>query len=367
MSKKTSRFGSKPAQLILVILSASLLFQLGAVQTFTARAQACDPASGGCDTPGPTCGLPGLPPCGGNPPPSTEVPTRRRPTRTPTPTATPTPTSSATATETGTPTATAIPCTTGFLNATMTGADEVSSVVTKGKGTVKLLLDTTAGTITGNWQIDNLSGPITASHIHTGSSGTNGPVLISLGPLPSAGGTFATLSNAPVKSMQDVLANPSAFYINVHTSMHPGGEIRGQLACAPAGQVASPTLSDSATPAGVPAGGGSTGGAEPTESNKSSPRPSPWLLGALGAIIVVALIGFGLWRGRSRLPTGLGNGSANPGPSQFQKADDQFQKADFQFQKADSQFQKADSQFQKADNQFQKADDQFQKADDKLK
>jgi hypothetical protein len=304
------------------------------------------------------------------------------------PTHTPAPTATATATETSTPTATAVPCDTGFLTATLTGADEVPSVITEGKGTVKLLLDTTAGTIIGNWQIIHLTGLITAAHIHTGPSGMNGAVLISLVPLPSAGGTFATLNSAPVTSMQDVLANPSAFYVNVHTMAHPGGEIRGQLACAPAGLIASPTPTAFATPAGVPAGGGGTGGAAPAGSNNSSPRPSLWLLGALGAIIIVAFVGFGLWRGRRGLIGGTGDGSINPGATQFQKADDnaanQFQKADdiaaHQFQKADdnaaNQFQKADdnaaNQFQKADdtaaNQFQKADDiaanQFQKADD---
>jgi hypothetical protein len=197
------------------------------------------------------CGLPGTPPC---PPPKkpTKTPTRRPRTPTPTETTTPTPT------ETFTLTATAVPCDTNVLIATLNGNSEVPSVVTQGIGTVKLLLDVNAGTITGNWEIMLLWGSMTAAHIHNAPAGQNAGVFISFIGLPGGtGGSFATLNSAPVAKLQDVLNNPPAFYVNVHTMSYPGGEIRGQLACAPAGEpVASPTAMATATPAGGPTGGG---------------------------------------------------------------------------------------------------------------
>ena len=199
------------------------------------------------------CGLPGTPPCPPAKPP-TKTPTRR-PARTPTPseTATPTPTDTLAPTATATPAA----CDTHNLTAILTGANEVPSVVTEGQGKVTLLLDVTSSSITGNWSITSLAGFITAAHIHNGPAGVNAGVFIAFTGLPPGGGSFATVNSAPVPKLQDVLANPPGFYVNVHTNAHPGGEIRGQLACAPAEPVASPTPKVTSTPEGGAGGGGS--------------------------------------------------------------------------------------------------------------
>jgi hypothetical protein len=74
--------------------------------------------------------------------------------------------------------------------------------------------------------IDN----ITASHIHEGAPDANGPVVF---PLYAGGGTFDP--DNPVSGMLDLdLTQVAAllagdYYVNVHTSDHPGGEIRGQI------------------------------------------------------------------------------------------------------------------------------------------
>jgi hypothetical protein len=164
------------------------------------------------------------------------------------------------------------------LAATLSGNYEVPSVVTQGMGTVKLLLDVNAGTITGNWEIMLLGGSMTAAHIHDGPAGKNAGVFVPFTGLPgSTGGSFATLNSAPVAKLQDVLNNPPAFYVNVHTMSYPGGEIRGQLACAPAGEpVASPTPTVSPTLVGA---AGRLGGSS-----------IPWLSIGLGGLIGGALI-----------------------------------------------------------------------------
>ena len=77
---------------------------------------------------------------------------------------------------------------------------------------------------------------ITAAHIHPGVAGTNGGVVVSTG-ITAGEITLATGSGTLVKSgiaisldlANQIIANPSAYYFNAHTSVNPGGAVRGQL------------------------------------------------------------------------------------------------------------------------------------------
>lgn len=78
---------------------------------------------------------------------------------------------------------------------------------------------------------------VTAAHIHTGAAGVPGGVLISTGisagsGIAAADGTASfNATNIPltVDNATRILANPAGFYFNVHTTLNPGGVIRGQL------------------------------------------------------------------------------------------------------------------------------------------
>ncbi len=78
---------------------------------------------------------------------------------------------------------------------------------------------------------------IILSHIHQGTAGTNGAVKIDSGLLATApialtaGGTTIARSGITVDPSlaQDVIDNPGGFYLNVHSALHQGGVIRGQL------------------------------------------------------------------------------------------------------------------------------------------
>jgi hypothetical protein len=68
----------------------------------------------------------------------------------------------------------------------------------------------------------------TAAHIHEGARGTNGPVIVPLvrtdvnvWSVP-AGGTKLT-------EAQYAAHRAGNLYVNVHSTTHPGGEIRGQI------------------------------------------------------------------------------------------------------------------------------------------
>ncbi len=83
-------------------------------------------------------------------------------------------------------------------------------------------------------------GPITITghHIHEGAATANGPVVInpslsgSQTVFPSGSGMVtiqATVSDATVAVFRRLIANPSRFYVNLHTNFNPAGAIRGQL------------------------------------------------------------------------------------------------------------------------------------------
>ncbi|MEO5926303.1 MAG: CHRD domain-containing protein [Bryobacteraceae bacterium] len=83
----------------------------------------------------------------------------------------------------------------------------------------------------------------TGLHIHTGGATVSGPVSINTGigagansvtSATGAGNIYRTvdvsaLGGAGLTALQGLLANPSGFYINLHTTTNAGGAVRGQI------------------------------------------------------------------------------------------------------------------------------------------
>jgi hypothetical protein len=95
---------------------------------------------------------------------------------------------------------------------------------------------------------------IILSHIHQGGAAVNGPVVVDslISPaapiIVSAGGASFSRDNLATSNSiaTQIIANPSAFYFNIHTVSSPGGTARGQLlaqAAPPPGGTTVPTLS----------------------------------------------------------------------------------------------------------------------------
>ena len=72
------------------------------------------------------------------------------------------------------------------------------------------------------------------AHIHRGAVGTNGPVEVNLA-WPQDGQSADCLTEGEAGKgldpgeVQRILANPQAYYVNVHNTDYPSGAIRGQL------------------------------------------------------------------------------------------------------------------------------------------
>lgn len=79
---------------------------------------------------------------------------------------------------------------------------------------------------------------IVAGHIHSGVAGTAGPAIVPLpisqqAPLVSpTGAVTLTIANVAVSAdaANAILANPGAYYFNLHSALNPAGVVRGQLA-----------------------------------------------------------------------------------------------------------------------------------------
>src|SRR5262245_10089428 len=122
-----------------------------------------------------------------------------------------------------------------ITNAESTGSGQMTITLVVTRDSANNITSATAsflGTFTGF----PASTALTAAHIHPGVAGTNGGALISLN-LTAGQVVFANGSgsisvsgiNVPAEQAQAILANPAAFYFNIHTALNPGGVARGQL------------------------------------------------------------------------------------------------------------------------------------------
>lgn len=107
---------------------------------------------------------------------------------------------------------------------TLSGAQEVPAVTTsaKGTGTLKFADD---GAVSGGVTTTGITG--TAAHIHSGAAGKNGPVVVPL--QKGTDGAWTVPAGAKLTPDQQKLLQSGELYVNVHSTAHPDGEIRGQL------------------------------------------------------------------------------------------------------------------------------------------
>jgi hypothetical protein len=116
------------------------------------------------------------------------------------------------------------------LSTSLSGSEEIGGGDSNGKGFVSLEIFAN-GTICYEGKVQAIGREIVGAHIHVGVAGVNGPIVVDLDPF-NAEITGNKAEHCVVTTAElagAIVANPTGYYVNVHTTAFPGGAIRGQL------------------------------------------------------------------------------------------------------------------------------------------
>jgi hypothetical protein len=96
-------------------------------------------------------------------------------------------------------------------------------------GAMILIVNTNTDTVCFLARWSDIDGTVVAAHIHNGVAGVPAGVVV-----PLFAGTFDGTDQlrgcvAGLGWTDDINANPSGFYVNVHSTVYPAGAIRAQL------------------------------------------------------------------------------------------------------------------------------------------
>ncbi|WP_022890939.1 CHRD domain-containing protein [Agromyces italicus] len=78
-------------------------------------------------------------------------------------------------------------------------------------------------------EVEGLTGGAVATHVHVAPRNVAGPVVIPIAVPNATSFVVEDCVAAAPALLAAIAAAPKAYYLNVHTPMFPGGEVRGQL------------------------------------------------------------------------------------------------------------------------------------------
>ena len=117
---------------------------------------------------------------------------------------------------------------TTVLHAGMNGSRELPGPGSpSASGQARISVNASTGEICWDLRVQGIDGDVVAAHIHVGDRSVPGPVVLPLTP-PVGGTSSGCATNAALADA--LLANPSGYYVNVHSTEFPLGAVRGQLA-----------------------------------------------------------------------------------------------------------------------------------------
>ena len=116
---------------------------------------------------------------------------------------------------------------TGF-STVLSGLQEVPSNASTGAATAVVVLNDAQTQFSYSVTFSGLVGTLTASHIHKAAVGVNGGVIFGFSPpIGAQSGTYGGVVNPTPAQVADLVAG--LYYVNIHSTVWPGGELRGQL------------------------------------------------------------------------------------------------------------------------------------------
>jgi CHRD domain len=132
------------------------------------------------------------------------------------------------------------------FTAQLSGANETPGIVTGAGGVATITLDTATQTVTYRVDVYNMPSGTQASHFHTSGPGVAGPIVVNFTVPQNISNDFAIQGTATaadliprqaqgINSWEDFIQalTLGQIYVNVHSAVNPGGEIRGQVVPVP--------------------------------------------------------------------------------------------------------------------------------------
>ncbi len=205
-----------------------------------------------------------------------------------------------------------------FTFLVMEGGQEVPPVTTAGMGIINATYNLNTNMLDFTADFSGLAGTTTAAHFHgPAPAGTNAGVQIGWSGFPTGvtSGTFSDVVSLNASQEADLLAG--LWYANIHTTVHPGGEIRAQMIDNPTvdGNLSDPKYQTIATKLNTNAGFGSA-----IDVSKlvyyADASAEQLYIGIEGKLNTGSNDGIGLWLGFNELtgsPAGTSLGGAPGG------------------------------------------------------
>ncbi|MDQ4093562.1 MAG: CHRD domain-containing protein [Actinomycetota bacterium] len=120
----------------------------------------------------------------------------------------------------------------GQFTVALSGQGSVNGGDRDGQGSARLDLDPQRGTACYEITWNKLDGAVTAFHLHAGRRGSEGPHWIDFFNGQSLNGDQGKTSNcvrSTRENIEAVINDPSAYYLQLHSTAFPDGAVRGQV------------------------------------------------------------------------------------------------------------------------------------------
>lgn len=120
----------------------------------------------------------------------------------------------------------------GDFEVSLSGANEVcddeNACGGEGSGTATVEIDADENEVCYEFELEGVEG-VNAAHIHEGEDGQSGDPVVDLAYSGDDAGADDCVDGVDESILEDILKDPSGYYVNLHTEDLPDGAARAQL------------------------------------------------------------------------------------------------------------------------------------------